>query len=333
MARGSYGARVATIRRVPAPGAPFARRVAGGVRRRADRWLAAQGEAARLRLDPWRPHPIYLEYPPTSDASPRYGHGRPGHAAIQAWLDRERDAYAALQARFAAYGDDLATFPHVDDGTAEPPLVQQWLPGGDILVLYGLVRELAPARFVEIGSGNSTKVVARARRDGALATTITSIDPQPRAEVDALCDRVVRAPLEQAGTDAFAEVAAGDIVFIDSSHRAFTGSDVVVFFMDVLPALPPGVTVGIHDMFWPADYPQLWEDYWLNEQYLVGALLLGDPDWLEPVYPVFHAATDPGLRDGLRSVWERPELAGVDQMGSGLWLRTVDPARDRTAAS
>lgn len=325
---------MATIRRVSDPGASATRRLIGRVRRRTDRWLAEQGEAARLRLDPWRPHPIYLEYPPTSDAAPRYGHGLPPHDRIRAWLDRERPAYVALQERFATYGDDVASFPIREEaGSVEPPLVQQWLPGGDIVVLYGMVRELAPARFVEIGSGNSTKVVARARRDGKLAMTITSIDPHPRAEVDALCDVVVRSPLEQAGASAFDDVAAGDIVFIDSSHRAFTGSDVVVFFMEILPQLPPGVTVGIHDMFWPADYPSLWEDYWLNEQYIVGALLLGDPDWLEPVYPVYHAATDPELRDGLRSVWDRPGLEAVDQLGSTLWLRTVAPRRPSTAAS
>jgi len=49
---------------------------------------------------------------------------------------------------------------------------------------------------MEIGSGNSTKFVARAKRDGALSARIVSIDPQPRAEVDRLCDEVIRAPLE-----------------------------------------------------------------------------------------------------------------------------------------
>src|SRR5438309_380721 len=82
-----------------------------------------------------------------------------------------------------------------------------------------------------------TMWVARARRDGALATTITSIDPNPRAGIDELCDRVLRSPLELADLSVFEELTAGDIVLCDGSHRIFMNSDVAAFQLDVLPSL------------------------------------------------------------------------------------------------
>jgi hypothetical protein len=304
------------------------------VRRRVDAWLAARGEAARRRLDPKFVHPVYLEHPPTADPSPRFGHGRPGQAAIEAWLATRRPEYAALLTRLAAHGPAVTALPVAADPCApEPGLVQEWLPGGDILVLYGLVRDLAPPRYVEIGSGTSTKVVARARQDGGLATRITSIDPAPRAEVDAVCDDVIRQPLEAVDPALFEDLRAGDVLFMDGSHVAFMGSDVVAFVFDVLPRLAPGVLVGIHDMFWPDDYPAEWATYSFNEQYVIGALLLGPPSWLEPVLPVRYALGDPELGALVAPVWDRPGLEAVERLGSTLWLRTLAPLRPEAAIS
>ena len=295
---------------------------------RLDRWLAARGEAARRRLDPKFRHAVYLEHPPSADPSPRYGHGRPAQARIERWLASRRPDYSALLARLARHGDAVAALPVTADPSAtDPGLVQEWLPGGDILALYGLVRETAPARYVEVGSGTSTKVVGRARRDGGLTTHVTSIDPAPRAEVDALCDRVVRAPLETVDLALFDDLEAGDMVFMDGSHVAFMGSDVVAFTFEVLPRLAPGVLVGVHDVFWPSDYPPGWAGYGFNEQYVLGGLLLGEPTWLEPVLPVHYVTGDPELSAPLQAVWDRPGLEPVERRGSTLWLRTLAPLR------
>ena len=306
-----------------------------GVRQRLDAWLAARGEAARRRLDPHFPHPVYLAHPPSADGRPRFGHGAPPHPAVHRWIAAHRPAYAELLGRLAAaYGPVLATFPRTPPpGSPEPALIQEWLPGGDLLALYGLVRELAPARYVEIGSGTSTKVVARARADAGLATRITSVDPAPRSEVDGLCDEVVRRPLEQVDPARFDALEAGDVLLMDGSHVAFMGSDVVAFTFDVLPRLAPGVVVGIHDIFWPDDYPAEWEGYRFNEQYVIGGLLLGQPTWLEPLLPVWYACNDPELGELLAPVWAQPELEGVAPVGSTLWLRVVAQPPNETDIS
>ena len=71
------------------------------------------------------------------------------------------------------------------------------MPPFDGAALYGLVAETSPRRYIEVGSGNSTLFVRQAIRDHRLPTEIVSIDPQPRAEIDRVCDRIVRCPLEQ----------------------------------------------------------------------------------------------------------------------------------------
>jgi hypothetical protein len=66
----------------------------------------------------------------------------------------------------------------------------------------------------------------------------------------------------------------GDFLFVDSSHRTFSNSDVTVIFMDVLPRLRAGVIVHFHDIFWPYDYLTEWADRYYTEQYLLGTYLL-----------------------------------------------------------
>ncbi len=134
--------------------------------------------------------------------------------------------------------------------------------------------EFRPKRFVEVGSGDSTRSASRRRsiRDHSLPTLITSIDPTPRAEIDKLCDFVIRKPLEEVELDVFDELGPGDFLFIDGSHRSFSNSDVTVAFLDVLPRLRAGVVVHFHDIFWPYDYPPEWADRYYSEQYLLRLL-------------------------------------------------------------
>lgn len=152
---------------------------------------------------------------------------------------------------------------------------QVWFPPLDGMSLYAMIAHYRPRHYVEIGSGNSTKFARRAIDDQSAQTNITSIDPFPRAEIDLISDRVLREGLESVDLTLFDELDAGDVVLFDGSHRSFMNSDVTVFFIDVLPRLRPGVIVGVHDIFWPEDYPAHWLERHYNEQYLLGTYLLG----------------------------------------------------------
>ena len=171
--------------------------------------------------------------------------------------------------------------------------------------------------YVEIGSGNSTKFVARAIADHRLDAEIISIDPEPRAEIDALCDQVLRSPLEHCDLGVFDTLGAGDIVFADNSHQSFMNSDVTVFFCEILPRLARGVIVGIHDIFLPDDYPADWAGRYYSEQYLLACYLLAETRRFDVVLPV-HFANARGLCAGVMP--QPPGDSALAQSGSSFWL-------------
>lgn len=288
-----------------------------------DRAIVAAGERRAKRLWPFLPYSIRLDHPPTAELRPRYGSGRPAHPGLERRLAAGVDRYGQHLDSFRPYFDDLVTFSLDDQEDLEPCWVHPWLIGLDTVSLYSFVRIRRPARYVEVGSGQSTKVVARARRDGDVTLAITSIDPQPRSRIDTLCDRVIRSPLETADLDdAFGGLGAGDIVFFDGSHRVLPNSDCVAFFLDVLPALAPGVLVGIHDIWLPEDYPDGFLQYWWSEQYLLAALLLARPEWLRVELPTYFASGIDDLAGRVAPLFDRTELATVNRRGSVFWLET-----------
>lgn len=139
--------------------------------------------------------------------------------------------------------------------------------------------ETAKSTYMEIGSGNSTMFAKAAILESGKGTRIVSIDPSPRADIDALCDEVIREPLEVIDVSYFIQLAPGDTLFVDISHRSFMNSDVTTFMLDVLPLIPKGVLIGIHDIFLPYDYFHTWAERAYNEQYLLGCYLLSNPNY------------------------------------------------------
>lgn len=195
---------------------------------------------------------------------------------LKAALDADRAPFEETLSLIARHLDRLADFAVADpDNVDRPRFDQSWFPGLDGAAAYALVRELAPARIIEIGSGHSTRFMAQAIRDEGLKTRLTSIDPAPRRRIDHLCDEVVRTTLDKADSAAFRELAAGDILFFDGSHIGMPGSDADTLFNRVLPGLAPGVWVHVHDIFLPNGYPDIWEWRGYNEQLLAASLLAG----------------------------------------------------------
>lgn len=219
-------------------------------------------------------YPILLDYPVTPAC--RYGYGKKPHPQLLKLLELGRDEYRDRLLRFCALRESLRRIANEPISEHDPYWAQDWFSTFDAVALYGMLCEFRPRRLIEVGSGHSTRFARRAIRDHSIGTHITSIDPVPRAEIDQLCDVVVRSPLENADLAIFDQLAAGDVLFIDNSHRSFPNSDVTVAFLDILPRLRPGVIVQIHDIFWPMDYPPSWAKRYYSEQYLLGAYLLAD---------------------------------------------------------
>lgn len=203
----------------------------------------------------------------------------------------------------------------------EPCWINGMQPALDGMLLYTLTRTLNPRTYLEVGSGNSTKFVRRAISDHGLRTRIVSIDPHPRATVDALCDEVVREPFEAVPDVRYRELlSTGDMVFIDNSHRSFQNSDVTVFFTEVLPALPSGAFYGLHDIFLPEDYPAAWSGRFYNEQYLLIAYLLGGAGGDDVVFPGAFVSGDPASQRSLRPLLGQGHFAGAEAHAGGFWL-------------
>ncbi len=242
---------------------------------------------------------------------------RPAYAAIAALMhDREADFRARLDAihRYAAalraIGGDPAPAPRWD---------QDWVPRLDAAVAYAMVRDLRPRRIVEVGSGHSTRFLARAVADAGLGTTITAIDPAPRAHLAALAVDCVGAPVQSAGQAPFADLAAGDILFIDSSHILMPGSDVDWLLNHVLPMLPAGVRVHVHDVFLPDDYPAAWAWRGYNEQLAVAALVHGGGYRL--LFASHYVATR--MAESLRQTVIAGLPLGAGARESSLWLEKL----------
>jgi hypothetical protein len=153
----------------------------------------------------------------------------------------------------------------------------------DAEVAYCMVRHWKPRHIIEIGSGYSSRIMlavlqANKDKDGAIGGLI-SIDPHaedPGRDVLGNLVTVIAKPVQQVEARLFAGLQAGDILFIDSSHVVGVGSDVARVYLQILPTLPPGVLVHVHDIFLPYDYPRdavsrnMW--FW-SEQYLLQAFL------------------------------------------------------------
>ena len=205
--------------------------------------------------------------------------------------------------------------------TSTPFWLNAWFSPLDAIALTGLLKAHNPARMVEIGSGVSTKYARRAVTNYGLRTRLTSIDPRPRNEVDALCDEVIRQPLERCDVAMVETLEAGDFFFLDSSHRSFQGSDVTVFFLEILPRLKPGVIVHIHDIYLHYDYisghvPRLW-----NEQYLLAAALLFGAQRFEILFPSWFVGQDPELAAHAKTMLRKGPMAELDLYGASFWMR------------
>jgi hypothetical protein len=241
----------------------------------------------------------------------------PGYPALEPVFRAAEPAFAGLLERIEAHAAALTAI-----GALPPPQPrwrQQWFPRLDGAAAYTLIRDRKPRRIVEVGCGHSTRFFARAVADGGFASDLVAIDPAPRAAIESLAVRLIRTPLQRADPRLFSGLAAGDVVSIDSSHILMPGTDVDVVLNRVLPALPAGVLVQVHDIFLPDGYPQSWAWRGYNEQLAVAALIQGGGYSL--LWSSRYAATRMAqrLRDHVVARLELPEGA----FEASLWLEKV----------
>ncbi|HXZ03100.1 MAG TPA: class I SAM-dependent methyltransferase [Stellaceae bacterium] len=256
---------------------------------------------------------IHVDYP----ISPKV---RPESQPVRSLIDRNRARYRELLLQMATLIPYLARIDARAASPAEPSWINDFLPPLDAVAIYSFLATRNPRLYVEIGSGISTKFARRSIRDHNLRTRIISIDPHPQAEIDEICDEMVRQELQELDLALFSGLTAEDLIFFDGSHRSFQNSDATVFFCDIVPRLAVGTTVGVHDIHLPADYPVTWLSRFYNEQYLLACYLLGG-DALTIELPCSYCTSDAEMHALLNRLWEQPNLSEVMHNGGAFWFR------------
>ena len=194
-----------------------------------------------------------------------------------------------------------------------------FFPTPDAETYAAMIALRRPARIIEIGGGFST-LVARSTLDQlGLDTELVVIDPEPRTDVTAAAGRVVRQRVEEAALSE-SDFPPSSILFIDSSHILRTGGDLPFLYCDLVPSLPSGVAVHVHDIYLPFDYSQLGADLWWTEQYLLLALLSHSPRYRVDLALRWMTAMNPAL---MAEVFGPIVAEDPAHGGGSFWFTTV----------
>jgi Methyltransferase domain len=197
-------------------------------------------------------------------------------------------------------------------------------PAPDARLLFAMVRQLRPRSLVELGSGQTSRVISHACRLNAAeghASIFRAFDPFPTAIDGNLpgLTELVRVGTQDVPEEVFAGLGGGDMLIVDTTHTVKLGSEVNRIILRLLPLLAPGAYVHFHDICLPYEYPRyLFKEYGLYwaEQYLLQAFLSMNPSF-EVVCAVHALCQDRPERTAEVGLGYRGETGG------SFWIRRL----------
>lgn len=155
-----------------------------------------------------------------------------------------------------------------------------WTPSGNSYTFYAenrsfscgcaaethcILRHFKPRDVIEIGSGNSSLVIAKTlsinAQDSAGGVEYIIVDayPQPMIETGLLAlTELVRERVELLDGTLFDRLSYDGVMFIDSGHVVRTGDEVDHLILGVFPSLAPSVIVHLHDIGLRYDHPKVY---------------------------------------------------------------------------
>lgn len=233
-------------------------------------------DRSTLHVPPGHPYSPIPSAVDIARAAPTDGLGPKLIPGIELHEEQQWQLLSRLQPNYSEIATWLA-----DDQPRRFTLENTWFAGADAVLYALMLREVNPARVIEVGSGYSSALALDVGEHFLRgATDFTFIDPDAQrlrslASQQDLRDRLREQPVQDVPLATFASLRAGDILAIDSSHVIRAGSDVQFLIYQVLPVLRPGVLIHIHDIFHPFEYPHAWlsSGVALNEAYAWRALL------------------------------------------------------------
>jgi len=197
--------------------------------------------------------------------------------------------------------------------------------GWDAAYYYCLIRSTRPQAITEVGRGNSTGIAGAAlERNTAegYPGEIVSIDPYSHGAKATPCTRIMEVELERIAANERGALLLANILFIDSSHVAKWGSDVVHLFESWIPNVAANTLVHLNDIFTPYDYPLEWlvrhKRFW-NEQLIFESFIAFNSAFRIEC-PVSYLCRTGALKQLAERV-NIPELTASG--GSAMWLKRI----------
>lgn len=203
--------------------------------------------------------------------------------------------YHEMEENIALEIPDLCNLPTIEKNSILPYLDNYFFGILDAAALGAIIKKFKPAKIVEIGSGISTRYMKLFCKKYSMSSQIVCIDPFPRVEIAQVADQIINMPLEQAVMENVIELTANDILFMDGSHYVFQGNDTLLFFFNLLPSLPSGVVIHVHDIYLPYDYEKGVSQHLWAEQYLLATMLIAGLKEYRILYPSFYQSKKSGF--------------------------------------
>ncbi|GCL42778.1 class I SAM-dependent methyltransferase [Dolichospermum planctonicum] len=264
---------------------------------------------------------LRIDFLPKKNPQPLWGYESQPNRALYDLLNADISDQIQLLKSIVELTKDYTQWSEKEDEENPnlPWRINEFLLPFDAVSLYGIIQYLRPKKYIEIGSGMSTRVACLAKSKGNIPMEMISIDPEPRLSIAQLCDQVYRVRLEDFNCDEFLSLVTPDtLIFFDGSHRVFPSSDVTVFFLTLLPNLPKGCIVHIHDIYLPNDYPPELQNRLWSEHYLLAAYLLGGSKHLQVLLPCAHLASNQIAKELFAESFAIKEFPGCS-----FWLKIV----------
>ena len=262
---------------------------------------------------------IFVDY--ADQLGPRYGITQPPFGKMFELLHQHQEK---ISLRIEAAKQHIYWLNELSEHankSFEPYLKNGFMPALDLLMLYTLLVQEQPENYIEIGCGTSTRVAFSAIKQHGLNTKIIAVDPTPRLSVQDLVDQHICATMQSLDSRWWKRWSGRDILFVDNSHRALPGSDVTTFFLEVLPELPKGMLLHIHDIYWPYDYPTNMCERGYNEQYFLAQAFLLQPERYEIIAANHWFTTDVVWKQTREALWASTTNEKLEKTGCSFWCR------------
>ena len=208
-------------------------------------------------------------------------------------------------------------------GHGSPGVSNTYCNTPDAEIYASMIVDRKPPRVVEVGSGFSTLIARKAVSFAGAATKIVVYDPYPRTDVKPAADELNLVPVERSDL-AESKWSPRDLLFIDSSHICRTRGDLPYLFCKVLPSLPAGVLVHVHDIFLPYDYPNLYDQWCHTEQYLLACMLSHSRRYRVVLTTHWLSRTQPAAMNATFGPLAGTAASAPHHLGCSFWFEVLE---------